>query len=88
MATVLGSKIGNMPCPEHPSVQLLVRENERGTLSAKCDECDDTHYAKKGTGKYTAWLSKLKRFPGADAPPPKEKAKEEGTARKGVFPDL
>ncbi len=88
MATKPGTKIGTMPCPEHPSLQLLVRKNENGTHSARCDECDDTHYAKAGTGKLTAWLPKIK--PLAGAAPLEDKKTEEGkaTAKGGVFPTL
>lgn len=76
----LGKKIGTMPCPEHPGQVLLVRENEKtGTLSARCDECDDSHYAKKGTGKFAAWLKKLTRTP-AEAKPAAAETKGEKKA--------
>lgn len=74
----MGKKIGSMPCPEHPTVTLLVRQNEKGTFAARCDECDDTHYARKGTGKHAAWQKKI-TLTAAPATEPKKDEKKPGT---------
>jgi hypothetical protein len=47
----------------------MVRENDNGTLSFRCDECDAAPYARPGTGVHAAWMKRLK--PGAPAPEPK-----------------
>jgi len=79
-----------MPCPEHPSIAMLVRKNANGTLSARCEECDDTHYAKDGTGKHAAWQKKITKLPGAsEAPKPESKKPDEKKATAaGFLPEL
>lgn len=77
-------KIGNMPC-ETCGNKVVVKENELGTLSYRCDECDAAPYAKKGTGQHKTWLSKMTRSaesqpaepekPARKAEPPKEAPK-------------
>lgn len=73
------TKFGHMACPDC-SHQVVVRANERETLSYHCDECDSQGYARKDNGNYAAWLGRIKRAPGAapDAPlkPPAEKPGE------------
>lgn len=82
----LGKKIGTMPCPEHPGERLLVRENDKGTFAARCDECDDTHYARKGTGKHAAWLKKIARTapPAPPAGKDEEKKEKKGSLLDGI----
>lgn len=86
----MGKKIGTMPCPEHAAEILLVRENEKtGTQSARCDECDDTHYARKGTGKYQGWQKKITRTaPAAPPPPPPGKGEKKDEKKSGVLDDI
>ena len=52
------TKLGKMPC-ESCGEPVTVRENERGTLSYRCEECDAAPYARTGTGQHGRWLAKL-----------------------------
>ena len=54
------TKFGYMPCPDCAS-RVVVKINERETLSYSCDECDGIGYSKKGEGRYPAWLKKIER---------------------------
>ncbi len=40
--------------------EVVVKRNENGTLSYRCDECDAAPYARVGTGQYQAWSDELK----------------------------
>lgn len=57
-------KFGHMACPDCAH-QVVVRANDRETLSYHCDECDSQGYARKGNGNYDAWLKRITRAPGA-----------------------
>ncbi len=50
--------IGKMPC-ETCGNHVTVKQNENGTLSYRCDECDAAPYAKTGTLQNEHWRSKL-----------------------------
>ena len=70
------TKFGYMSCPGCTAAgrktRVLVRINERETLSAACDECDSTEYAKKGTGKHADWSKGIERIgPAEPKPAPK-----------------
>lgn len=77
------TKFGYMKCPTPKcGHRVVVKENERGTLSWSCDECDGSGYVKKGEAGYPAWAASIERAsapaPAADpksapAPAPKEK---------------
>lgn len=54
------TKLGKMPC-ESCGEPVTVRENERGTLSYRCEECDAAPYARSGTGQHAHWLTKLQK---------------------------
>lgn len=67
--------------------RVLVRVNEKETLSAQCDECDSTDYAQKGTGKHARWLAKIERIEGAKPAAdvkPGEKPGEKKGEKKGA----
>jgi hypothetical protein len=51
-----------MPC-ETCSTEVVVKKNEHGTLSYRCDECDAAPYARSGTGQHAAWSAKLGTAP-------------------------
>lgn len=58
------TKLGKMAC-ESCGEPVTVRENERGTLSYRCEECDAAPYARSGTGQHANWLAKLQKPAGA-----------------------
>jgi DNA-directed RNA polymerase subunit RPC12/RpoP len=64
----LKTKLGRIPCSEcgHP---VLVKENDAGTLTVQCDECDVSSFAKKGTGAAARWRAKLAAAGHVPAPP-------------------
>src|SRR5574341_971297 len=53
-------KFGHMPC-ESCGERVVVKENEHGTLSYGCDECEGVGYAKKGTVQHALWQKKIER---------------------------
>jgi hypothetical protein len=70
------TKFGYMTCPTPDcGTRLAVRENENGTLSWRCDECEGTGYVRKGEGAYPLWLKKIERTAPAPAPKPAPKTK-------------
>lgn len=52
------TKLGRIACEGcgHP---VLVKENEAGTLTIQCDECDVSYFAKKNTAAQARWRAKL-----------------------------
>jgi hypothetical protein len=52
------TNVGTMPCSECGK-EVVVKENENGTLSYSCAWCDDANYAKTGTGKHKGWKSRM-----------------------------
>jgi hypothetical protein len=50
--------LGKMPC-ETCGNTVTVKQNELGTLSYRCDECDAAPYAKAGTLQNQHWRTKL-----------------------------
>lgn len=60
------TKLGRIPCDccGHPS---MLKENEAGTLTIACDECDVSAFAKKGTSAAAKWRAKLSAAPAAQA---------------------
>lgn len=65
--------IGKMPC-ETCGNQVTVKQNENGTLSYRCDECDAAPYAKTGTLQNEHWRGKLTGLQKAE---PSEQVKAE-----------
>ena len=68
-------KFGSMVCPgckaHGRSTRVLVRVNEKETLSYHCDECDaPAEYAPKGTQKHADWLKSIERIVLAPAAKP------------------
>jgi uncharacterized Zn finger protein (UPF0148 family) len=63
------NKLGRIPCDccGHPA---MLKENEAGTLTIACDECDVSSFAKKGTTAAASWRAKLPKEPAQDAPKP------------------
>lgn len=59
--------IGKMSC-ETCSNAVTVKQNENGTLSYRCDECDAAPYAKTGTQQNELWRMKLKSLLKTDLP--------------------
>jgi hypothetical protein len=51
----------------------MLKENEQGTLTVACDECDVSSFAKKGTAAANRWRAKLPPD-AAPAPEPVPKA--------------
>ena len=77
------SKFGYMPCTTPKcGTRLVVKMNERETLSWRCDECDGNGYVKKGEAGYSRWLGVIDRAapPPAPAPAPKPAAPAEKPA--------
>lgn len=58
--------IGKMVC-ETCSNAVTVKQNEHGTLSYRCDECDAAPYAKTGTLQNEHWRGKLTKLEKNDA---------------------
>ena len=56
--------VGVMPC-QCCGKEVVVKSNERGTLSYACQWCDDAPYQRAGTLAYKAWQGKTKPLPGA-----------------------
>lgn len=81
-------KLGRRPCPlcSHP---LLIRRTEQGTITATCEECDLSIFAKKGT---QAARQLTEGLPGAAAPrsaappPPAAAGKAAGKAPAAPAP--
>ncbi|MTV36273.1 hypothetical protein [Duganella radicis] len=59
------TKLGRIPCDCCGHLTVL-KQNEAGTLTMGCDECDVSSFAKKGTAAAGRWLAKL---PPAETPP-------------------
>jgi hypothetical protein len=55
------TNVGTMSCRECGK-EVVVKKNENETLSYTCAWCDDSSYAKKGTGKQDNWHKHLKSF--------------------------
>ena len=75
------TKLGHMGCPDC-GARVVVKINERETLSYRCDECDGNGYSKKGEGRYSSWMKKITRAPGSEPPKPAEKKAGEGGDKK------
>jgi hypothetical protein len=60
--------IGKMPC-ETCGNQVTVKQNEHGTLSYRCDECDAAPYSKTGTLQNERWREKVTGLPKSDDKP-------------------
>lgn len=50
--------IGTMSC-QCCGKEVVVKENERGTLSYTCQWCDDSPYQKAGTLAFSSWQKKM-----------------------------
>lgn len=55
--------IGLMPC-QCCGKEVVIKENERETLSYACQWCDDAPYQRTGTLAYKSWCEKIKPLPG------------------------
>jgi len=54
-----------MPCQTRGCTHtVVVRANDRFTLSYRCDECDSAPYALNGTGVHSSWLAQITPAPG------------------------
>ena len=51
-------KLGRIPC-DCCGHLVLLKQNEAGTLTMQCDECDVSAFAKKGTAAAMRWRAKL-----------------------------
>lgn len=66
------TKLGRIPC-DCCGHTVLLKENEAGTLTMQCDECDVSAFAKRGTAAAMRWRGKLpKAAPQADDVQPKQ----------------
>lgn len=65
---VVKTKLGMMPCPccGHP---VMVRENDRHTLTIACDGCDISAFAKAGTEAQARWRAVLPGTVPKEVPP-------------------
>lgn len=63
------TKYGHMACPDC-AARVVVKINERETLSYRCDECDGNGYSKKGEGRYATWVNNTTRVAADPAPAP------------------
>jgi len=64
-------KYGYMLCPTPGcGTRLVVKKNERETLSWSCAECDGAGYAKKGDAGYVRWDGAVVDKVAAPAPAP------------------
>lgn len=79
------TKLGHMACPDC-NARVVVRINERETLSYRCDECDGNGYSKKGEIRYSAWLKKIERVPGQEPKPAAKPAASPAPAKPGAKP--
>lgn len=61
------TKVGKMAC-ESCGEAVVVKQNERGTLSYRCDECDAAPYARPGTGQHERWRLKIGQAAPSDKP--------------------
>lgn len=83
-------KYGHMNCEgcasDGKTTRVLVRKNERGTLSAPCDECDATDYAQAGSEKHARWERKIEKLAApAPAPAPDEPEKKPAAGKYGKY---
>lgn len=82
----MNQKHGYMNCEgcraDGKTTRLLVRVGEKGGYSARCDECDVTDGAPKGTAKHARWSRNIeliappapdKKQPSAPPPAPDKK---------------
>ena len=80
------AKYGYMKCEgcasDKKETRLLVRKNEKGTLSASCDECDATDYAMPGTTKHARWTRNTTLIETDAAPKPGKKEEPKPATRE------
>lgn len=63
------AKFGYMKCPTPQcATRLVVKINDKETLSCRCDECDFSLYVTKGQAGYARWVGVIER----PAAPPAE----------------
>lgn len=67
------TKFGHMTCPDCPK-QVVVKINERKTLSYTCPECDSNGYCKDTEARYATWVGRI--TPVAPVAPAPKAAKE------------
>lgn len=52
--------IGKMKCETRGCDNTVtIKQNENGTLSYRCDECDAAPYARVGTGQHMLWMDQI-----------------------------
>jgi hypothetical protein len=70
------AKVGYMKCETRQCLnssgagRVVVYENEKGTLTYRCDECGAHPYVHKGTGQHAAWMRDVEKAPGSPPPAP------------------
>lgn len=74
-------KAGKMAC-ETCGEPVVVKTNERGTLSYNCQECDAAPYARAGTGQNAAWRRKMTGQAAPEAAPAAKPAPAPAPAAK------
>jgi hypothetical protein len=80
------TKFGYMKCENRKcGAKVVVKVNEKETLSYTCDECDKSAYAKKGTREHADWLSDIERSAPASQPKPGDKPKP---GRRSIVDDI
>lgn len=78
MASRMAKKnVGTMPCSECGN-EIVVKENENGTLSYSCAWCDDSNYAKFDTVKNAGWRKRMKPLETAPAAKSQPKKADSG----------
>lgn len=72
------TKVGHMACVDCGH-QVAVKENENGTLSFSCDECDAAMYAKKSATNNAIWRKRMTPIATAAPAKPAAPAKKESS---------
>lgn len=83
------TKYGKMKCPTPGCGELvIVKVNERETLSWNCQECDHSGYVRKGDAGYAKWAGSVTRQaePAPAATPKKEEVKKDTSKSPAAAP--
>lgn len=73
-------KFGYMKCENRKcGARVVVKFNEKETLSYTCDECEKSSYARKGTQEHADWIGEIERT----APAPAAKPGDNGPPKPG-----
>lgn len=96
MPRATSEKVGRGPCPfKGCDSSVMFRRSSGGMLTCKCEDCDGSGYAPKGSERYTAWSKSITKpaqdiapaAPAAPAKPttPEPEAKPAPAVANSVF---